>query len=180
MVRGRLHPIQCSRGCSPRSGRLWNSVSGGRRGEAWRRQRTGAIGHTAAAIRHAAAAGIGQRLGRSLRLITGFRRVRVDGESMLPAFRPGDLLLLAPPLWVRPGDVVAVADPRDAERIMVKRVHNLDRWSADVRGDNAAASTDSRQLGPFPRALLAGRVVYRYGPSGRTGWFPGRCVGGVG
>jgi type IV secretory pathway protease TraF len=57
---------------------------------------------------------------------------------------------------------------------MVKRVHAAYRRGLYVRGDNAAASTDSRHLGLIPRSKLAGRVVYRYGPVGRTGWFPGQ------
>jgi nickel-type superoxide dismutase maturation protease len=106
--------------------------------------------------------------------LPGFRRVRVTGGSMLPGFRAGDRLLLGPPLWVRPGQVVAVTDPSYPGRLMVKRVHAMSRSSVEVRGDNDTASTDSRQFGPLPRSSLAGRVVYRYAPAGRTGWFPGR------
>jgi nickel-type superoxide dismutase maturation protease len=103
-----------------------------------------------------------------------FRRVRITGDSMLPAFQPGDRLLVGPPAWIRPGAVVAVEDPRSPGRLMVKRVHAVDRSGVDVRGDNVQASTDSRQFGPVPRGRLVGRIVYRYGPPGRTGWWPGR------
>jgi nickel-type superoxide dismutase maturation protease len=102
-----------------------------------------------------------------------FRRVRVTGDSMLPTFAAGDRLLLGPMGRVRPGQVVAVTDPRSPPRLLVKRVHSADRRGIDVRGDNARASTDSRHLGLIPKSHLAGRVVYRYGPPGRTGWFPG-------
>jgi nickel-type superoxide dismutase maturation protease len=102
-----------------------------------------------------------------------FRRVRVTGNSMLPTFQTGDRLLIGPAGRVRAGQVVAIADPRSARRLLVKRVHAADRRGLDVRGDNEAASTDSRQLGLIPRSKLAGRVVYRYAPAGRTGWFPG-------
>jgi hypothetical protein len=37
-----------------------------------------------------------------------------------------------------------------------------------VAGDNPAASTDSRALGPLPRRSVLGVVVYRYGPPGRS------------
>jgi nickel-type superoxide dismutase maturation protease len=107
-------------------------------------------------------------------LATGtFRRVRVSGDSMRPSFQPGDRLLIGPRLRIRPGAVVAIADPRVPDRLLVKRVHALEGESIDVRGDNEGASTDSRQLGPIPRSHLAGRVIYRYGPPGRTGWLPG-------
>jgi nickel-type superoxide dismutase maturation protease len=102
-----------------------------------------------------------------------FRRVHVAGESMRPAFEPGDRLLIGPPARIGPGSVVAISDPRDPGHLMVKRVRSLERAGVDVRGDNEAASTDSRQLGLIPRSHLAGRVLYRYSPAGRTGWLPG-------
>ena len=105
------------------------------------------------------------------------RRVRVAGDSMLPAFRPGDRLLIGPPAWVRGGTVVAVEDPRSPGRLMVKRVHAVGPTWVDVRGDNPQASTDSRQFGLLPRSGLTGRVLFRYGPAGRTGWWPGRTSG---
>jgi inner membrane protease subunit 1 len=43
----------------------------------------------------------------------------------------------------------------------------------DVRGDNEAASTDSRHFGPVPRRAVRGRVLYRYGPPARAGRWPG-------
>jgi nickel-type superoxide dismutase maturation protease len=110
------------------------------------------------------------RLGRKR-----FLRVRVAGDSMLPAFRAGDRLLIGPRVWLRPGAVVAVEDPRCPGRLMVKRVHAVGPTWVDVRGDNQPASTDSRQFGPVPRSRLAGRIVYRYGPAGRTGWWPGQA-----
>ena len=87
------------------------------------------------------------------------RRVRVAGDSMLPAFRPDDRLLIGPPAWIRPGTVVAVEDPRSPGLLMVKRVHAVGRTWVDVRGDNPQASTDSRQFGPLPRSRLVGRIL---------------------
>ncbi len=106
-----------------------------------------------------------------------FRRVQVAGDSMRPDFEAGDRLLLGPPLWVRPGQVVAVTDPRDPGRLMVKRVHAIEpivgRRAGRQRDRPAptAASSD-----PSPARCLAGRVIYRYAPAGRTGWFPGRLT----
>jgi nickel-type superoxide dismutase maturation protease len=104
-----------------------------------------------------------------------FRRVEVSGHSMRPAFEPGDRLLIGPPTRIRPGSVVAIADPRPPHRLLVKRVRSLDRSWVDVRGDNEEASTDSRDLGLIRRSHLAGRVLYRYSPAGRTGWLPGHA-----
>ena len=104
------------------------------------------------------------------------RRVEVTGASMAPTFRPGDRLLVwtgssRRPPWLSVGDVVAVADPRDPGRILVKRVAAVDPVSAtlDVLGDDPGASTDSRHFGPVPMASVVGRAVYRYAPRDRTG-----------
>jgi nickel-type superoxide dismutase maturation protease len=102
------------------------------------------------------------------------RRMVVAGDSMRPAFEAGDRLWIGPAVRLRPGQVVAVADPRQPGRLLVKRVHRIDDDRVEVRGDNDPASTDSRHFGPVPRASVAGRVVYRYAPARRAGWRPGR------
>ena len=97
------------------------------------------------------------------------RRVEVVGDSMLPALRPGDRLLVLRPARARPGDVVAVTDPRLASRTIVKRVAARGPEGLVVLGDNAGASTDSRQLGPLAPAAIRGRAFYRYFPTARRG-----------
>jgi mitochondrial inner membrane protease subunit 1 len=103
-----------------------------------------------------------------------FRRVRVTGDSMVPALQEGDRLLVGPRLGVQPGAIVAIRDPRSPGRLLVKRVHGRGLDWVDVRGDNDRSSTDSRHFGPLPPRLVVGRIVYRYAPPARTGWFPGR------
>ncbi len=109
----------------------------------------------------------------------GLVRVEVSGTSMLPSLHPGDRLIVVrvpgvdqpwPPL----GSVVAVRDPREPARVLVKRVAGLDRRAntIEVLGDAAGASTDSRTFGPLPRSALVGRAVYRYAPRGRSGRVP--------
>jgi nickel-type superoxide dismutase maturation protease len=88
---------------------------------------------------------------------------------MAPALQPGDRLLLRPPNRLRGGDIVAFADPRDATRTMIKRVRIVGDAGVEVRGDNPAASTDSRTFGPVARRAIIGRTVYRYAPPERTG-----------
>jgi nickel-type superoxide dismutase maturation protease len=102
------------------------------------------------------------------------RRLRVVGESMAPTLLPGDRVLavqgfgpLRPPLRV--GDLVALFDPREADRTMIKRVAGFDGEGVLVRGDNETLSTDSRHFGPVRRHALRGRVVYRYHPESRRG-----------
>jgi len=105
-----------------------------------------------------------------------FLRLQVAGESMVPTLLPGDRVLVLRGLGpLRPaihvGDLVALVDPRAPQRTMVKRVAGTEGNWVVVRGDNEAASTDSRHFGPVSPDSLRGVVVYRYHPEDRKGWF---------
>lgn len=104
------------------------------------------------------------------------RRVEVVGESMRPTLEPGDRLLLSRTRRVRPGDLVAVLDPRSDRRTVVKRVAAVSAGGLTVLGDNPEASTDSRIYGTVRADALRGRVLYRYFPALRRGR-PGRRNG---
>jgi nickel-type superoxide dismutase maturation protease len=97
------------------------------------------------------------------------RRVVVEGRSMEPTLAPGDRLLVVGTPRVRPGDVVAVRDPRQGGRVLVKRVGAVLGDEVVLRGDNEAASTDSREFGPVPAGAVLGRVVRCYAPPWRAG-----------
>jgi nickel-type superoxide dismutase maturation protease len=97
------------------------------------------------------------------------RRVEVTGASMRPTLEPGDRLLVLAGRRVRAGDLVALADPRQPARTLVKRVGRVQEADLTVFGDDPAASTDSRSFGPVARRTVLGRAVYRYAPSGRAG-----------
>lgn len=88
---------------------------------------------------------------------------------MLPSFEEGDRVLAARIGRIRPGDVVAVPDPREGQRLLVKRVRSVEEDLLELRGDNDQASTDSRTFGPVNRSAVAGKVVYRYWPPERAG-----------
>ncbi len=100
----------------------------------------------------------------------GVVRVEVQGASMVPTLRQGDRMVALAGLPGRPGDIVAVRDPRSTSQVLVKRVAAVgaDR-TLDLRGDQPSASTDSRTFGPVSPDLVVGRVVWRYWPPARRG-----------
>jgi nickel-type superoxide dismutase maturation protease len=90
---------------------------------------------------------------------------------MEPALRAGDWIVVsslsrAP----RMGEIVLMRDPRDPERLIIKRVAAVSERDCTVVGDNPEESTDSRTFGPVPLANVLGRALFRYGPVGRIGW----------
>ena len=83
---------------------------------------------------------------------------------MEPALTTGDRLLCRSVKAgrLRVGDIVALRDPRDHARTIVKRIHAIDGAMAEVRGDNSTASTDSRTFGRIPIDAIEGRVIRTY------------------
>ena len=96
--------------------------------------------------------------------------VRVEGVSMLPTLRPGDMLAVRFPRAGEPvrGQIVVAATD---ERELVKRViagpgeRGLGPDEFWLEGDNVRVSSDSRARGPVPRAAILGIVRARYWPA---------------
>jgi nickel-type superoxide dismutase maturation protease len=91
-----------------------------------------------------------QRLGGAV-VSTVVRRVAVEGASMIPTVAPGERVTVVR-RWrrVRAGDVVVVRDPRSPSRLLLKRCVRTVGAMVDLRGDNEAVSTDSRDFGLVP------------------------------
>jgi len=89
---------------------------------------------------------------------------------MMPELAPGDRLLVVSLGRPRAGDLVALRDPAEPGRLLVKRVAAVLPTGIDVRGDNCAASRDSRVFGPVAPSGLVGKAVYRYFPPARAGF----------
>ena len=86
---------------------------------------------------------------------------------MRPTLLSGDRVVAVRSRRIRPGDLVVLADPRDPDRLLVKRVVTAGPQGHTVAGDNPAASTDSRIFGPVRQVW--GRVLFRYHPPERCG-----------
>ena len=92
-----------------------------------------------------------------------YRRIRVLGPSMAPTLKDGDVVLARNKKAPRTGDVVVVTWVARPGQLSIKRAkHETAGWH--VEGDNAHASTDSRELGP---AQVHGVVVARLWPQPR-------------
>ena len=78
---------------------------------------------------------------------------------MEPSLRDGDLVLGWK--WARSkvGDVVVV---KTLERPLIKRIVRLERDKIWLEGDNAAASTDSRQLGNYLRQDIIAKMIIKF------------------
>ena len=84
--------------------------------------------------------------------------IRVTGDSMAPALRNGDYVLLLTwgfRRWLKPGRIVAFN--HGDEGLMVKRLHRRDPTTGawEVRGENTL-SIAGRHIGPVPDNGLRG------------------------
>lgn len=101
--------------------------------------------------------------------LTGRRkRVRVTGNSMLPLFKPEEELLVDLQAYVNRspqiGDIVLTTHPDQPDLKIIKRVSAiLQNGQIEMSGDNPAASTDSREWGPFEPHQILGKATARFG-----------------
>ncbi len=93
----------------------------------------------------------------------------VSGDSMLPALRPGDRLIVRAGAPIKVGDVVVARHP-DRDLLIVKRVGHRDGdgWWLESDNQRASGRQDSWDFGAVADRLVAGRVVARYWPPSRV------------
>ena len=80
---------------------------------------------------------------------------------MLPNLTSEDRILINQRCHPQPGDIVVTWHPKKPGIRLIKRLHRLEPNGMHLLGDNPSASTDSRQLGAIPTALLIGVAVSR-------------------
>jgi nickel-type superoxide dismutase maturation protease len=106
------------------------------------------------------------------------RAVEVTGQSMVPALRPGDWLLVRSGARIAPGNVVVARHPREEDVLIVKRAarREADGWWLESDNQRAAGRQDSWDFGAVPDRLIVGRVVLRYWPRPSLRLGPGTPV----
>ncbi|HTP16913.1 MAG TPA: nickel-type superoxide dismutase maturation protease [Streptosporangiaceae bacterium] len=99
------------------------------------------------------------------------RRVAVAEQSMQPALRPGDWLLVRRPMRagrpvrIRAGQIVVARHPGRRSMLIVKRAGRTADGGWWLESDNpAAGAVDSRRFGAVPPELIEGAVLLRYWP----------------
>ncbi len=82
---------------------------------------------------------------------------QVEGDSMAPSLRAGQLVIGRQTRQLRPGDVVIVSH-HGLEKI--KRIEKQQGDLIYLLGDNASASTDSRSFGWVQAKSIIAKVVW--------------------
>ena len=100
--------------------------------------------------------------------LCGFREIfLVQGDSMLPGLKDGDLVLVNPYAAPQIDDIVLARHPFKRSVQIIKRIKEI---SPEGRyflvGDNADESTDSRSFGAIPAKDILGKVVSRLKSNG--------------
>lgn len=81
---------------------------------------------------------------------------RVEGHSMEPTLREGQIVVATPLLKVGKGDIV-IARPEGRE--IIKRVSGISSDRLALKGDNDTHSRDSRVFGEIERKKVLGKVI---------------------
>ena len=54
------------------------------------------------------------------------------------------------------GEIIILNNPVKSAQLIIKRIYSINNQTINVRGDNEAASTDSRQFGVVDKRLVMG------------------------
>jgi nickel-type superoxide dismutase maturation protease len=86
----------------------------------------------------------------------------VEGDSMLPALKNGDAVLINPKAKAATGDIVLANHPYKESVKILKRVKRFNKkGDLYLVGDNLKESTDSRTFGAVPLKYLIGKATCR-------------------
>lgn len=86
----------------------------------------------------------------------------VEGDSMSPALKNGDVVLINPQAKIEQGDIALANHPYKKSVKILKRVkESTENGDLVLIGDNPDESTDSRTFGAVPLKYLIGKVTCR-------------------
>jgi len=91
----------------------------------------------------------------------------VSGHSMEPQFREGERIVINRLSYLfsnpKPNDIVAVEDPEQRGKILLKKVIKIEATGKFfVEGINKLDSLDSRFFGATSKDLIRGKFWFRY------------------
>lgn len=92
--------------------------------------------------------------------LVGLRKAfRVEGNSMSPTLKDGDVVLINPKAKAKVGDIVLANHPFKKSVKILKRIKEFNAGDdAVLTGDNPEESTDSRTFGAVPVKYVLGRA----------------------
>ena len=98
--------------------------------------------------------------------VCGFREIfRVEGDSMFPALKDGDLVLINPYADLQIGDIVLAQHPFKQSVKIIKRITEIlpgERYI--LLGDNLPESSDSRSFGALAAKDILGKAEAKIKP----------------
>ena len=98
--------------------------------------------------------------------VAGLRDIfRVEGDSMLPVLKDGDLVLINPHADLQVGDIVLAQHPFKQSVKIIKRIAEIlsgERYI--LLGDNLDESSDSRNFGAIAAKDILGKAEAKIKP----------------
>ena len=98
-----------------------------------------------------------------LSLFNRYERFKVDGDSMSPSYKDGDIILIDTESFKKNtpsiGDDVVAKHPFQKDVLILKRVTKIDKTNYFLEGLNRESSTDSHSFGLIPLDRIIGKVT---------------------
>ncbi len=92
--------------------------------------------------------------------ISPILKFQVQEDSMLPALKPGDVVLVNKLSTPGVGDVIVLKNPEDQKMLLIKKIQKVDDRKYFVMGNDLKKSRDSRHFGLVEKKDIIGKVFY--------------------
>ncbi len=94
----------------------------------------------------------------------GFMVAKVEGSSMQPQLKAGDLIFLLKTQNLKVGQIAIAKRPDRPNLLVIKRVKAVTKNGYWLEGDNQSESDDSRIFGEVENELVLGKFLFKYWP----------------